>query len=171
MPTNRALTARQSPSEQAPNRTPPLSQIRAAADLSNRLEREIPEAIARTLTAAGERLQAEARALIGTEPAIWPALAESTVEEKTRLGFTGQVSETDPLLRTGELRASITATADPDGITLGSTSPIAAWMEQGTMHVPARPFLAPTVAAHAEDIAHSVADAVAETIRNALRQR
>ena len=87
----------------------------------------------------------DAEAMIGTERADWPALAESTVEEKTRLGYVGHVSDTDPLLRAGELRGSIESDAERSGSTvsgvIGSNSKIAAYQEMGTSRIPPRPFL------------------------------
>lgn len=88
----------------------------------------------------------DAEAMIGTERPEWAALAESTVEEKTKLGYIGQVSGTDPLLRTGELRGSIEADAERRGNIIegvvGSNSKVALYQEVGTSRIPARPFLA-----------------------------
>jgi hypothetical protein len=83
---------------------------------------------------------------IGREDNGWPPLAESTIAEKERLGFTGKISGTDPLLRTGEMRASITfeVTPTPVGVdlVLGSADPVAKYQELGTATIPPRPFLA-----------------------------
>ena len=54
----------------------------------------------------------EAKDFIGHELAEWKPLAPSTIAEKERLGFTGQVSATDPLLRTGDMRDSIEAMSE-----------------------------------------------------------
>lgn len=87
----------------------------------------------------------DAKSLIGQELSEWPALAESTVAEKERLGYTGAVSATDPLLRTGELRDSIKADAElsPGGAIgmVGSNDPIAEYQELGTSRIPPRPFM------------------------------
>lgn len=144
---------------------------RETARLLAEIDQAIPAAIHRTLTSAAERLQADARAMVGTEPAIWPALATATIAQKQRLGFTGHVSPTDPLLRTGQLRESITATADPDGITLASSDPVMTFHEHGTARMPARPVLAPTIAASIDEIGHALAGSVAETIRTILSRR
>lgn len=92
----------------------------------------------------------DAEALIGQELDVWPPLADSTVAEKERLGYTGQVSDTDPLLRTGELRGSIEADAEGtatgvEGV-IGSNSQVALWQEMGTAKIPPRPFLATAMA-------------------------
>jgi phage gpG-like protein len=96
-----------------------------------------------------EAVAVEAKELIGHESPKWPALAEATIAEKQRLGFTGQVSATDPLLRTGDLRESIKVEVEvsPYGATgvVGSESLIALWQELGTANakhaIPPRPFL------------------------------
>lgn len=90
----------------------------------------------------------EARALIGQELPEWPPLTARTIAEKQRLGYTGQISETDPLLRTGQLKASISAESEATttgavGI-VGSDDKIAAYQELGTSKLPPRPFIAPT---------------------------
>ena len=90
-------------------------------------------------------LAKNAQDMIGRENNGWKALAESTVEEKQRLGFTGQRSATDPLLRTGVLESSISAQADRQGLTIkgviGSDDEVAIYQEMGTSRIPPRPFL------------------------------
>lgn len=73
----------------------------------------------------------------------WEPLAASTLEEKERLGFS---PPDNPLLRTGEMRDSISATVVGRDAIVGSTSDKALWHELGTKHIPPRPFLGP--AAH-----------------------
>lgn len=93
----------------------------------------------------GEAQKKIAADMIGHEQPQWAPLAPSTIEEKERLGFTGKVSGTDPLLRTGTLRDSIQYEVDPIAkgvdITLGSHDPVAAYQELGTSSIPPRPFL------------------------------
>lgn len=102
----------------------------------------------------------EAKALIGKENEFWPALSEATldgfwhpggfaVKGKRELGFTGHESSTDPLLRTGGLRASIDrdvrVTSDGAEGAVGSKLKVALWQEMGTVNarypIPPRPFL------------------------------
>ncbi len=109
------------------------------------------------LAAAGRNLTQHAKAMIGTENEKWPALAASTVEEKQRLGYTGKVSATDPLLRTGELRDSISAKVEGAKVVLGATDPIALFQELGTSRIPARSFIAATVFKEGHAAAHTVA--------------
>jgi hypothetical protein len=95
---------------------------------------------------AAEIVQTEAKGLIGQENVevaggAWPDLAESTVVEKARLGYVDQVSPTDPLLRTGELRASIQMQAEGNEAAVGSDDPVAVYQELGTSKIPARSFL------------------------------
>ncbi len=67
-----------------------------------------------------------------------------------------------PWLQTGTLRASIAHSADDNSAVVGSNDPAAAPQELGTAAIPPQPFLAPTAAAQAEDIARRVGSAVAE---------
>ena len=92
----------------------------------------------------------DAKSLIGHELDRWPPLAESTIAEKQRLGYVGQVSGTDPLLRTGDMRETIKAHAEltasgAEGV-VGSGSKIALYQEVGTHRIPPRPFLAEAMA-------------------------
>jgi hypothetical protein len=112
----------------------------------NHLERAVARSPAVAVVALTETMEAvavEARACIGHEMPGWPALAPSTVAEKERLGYTGRLSPTDPLLRTGEMRESISASVDAATLTgvVGSTDPVAIFQELGTERIPPRPFL------------------------------
>ncbi|MCJ2084596.1 hypothetical protein MKK88_01115 [Methylobacterium sp. E-005] len=90
-----------------------------------------------------------AKEMIGREDNGWPALAPSTVAEKTRLGMIGRISATDPLYRKGTMRESFgsSAGATGDGAegAIGSTSGIAAFHENGTSRMPPRPIFMPTM--------------------------
>ena len=99
----------------------------------------------RGLEAAGEGLVAGAQAMIGEEVREWPGLADITIQQKEALGYTGRISATDPLYRTGELRTSISYTLHGYGVTLGSTDPIAPYQENGTSRIPPRPFISTTM--------------------------
>ena len=68
----------------------------------------------------------------------WAQLADSTVAEKWRLGFFGQVSETDPLLRSGAVRDSIEHKVDGAEGHIGSDDQIMEYQELGTVHIPPR---------------------------------
>lgn len=69
----------------------------------------------------------------------WQELAESTKDERERLGYTPD----EPLLRSGELRDSIGYEVHLlEGI-VGSTSDIMVYQELGTEHIPPRAVLGP----------------------------
>ena len=124
------------------------------------------EAKTLALRRVAEHVRDEAQALIGTEDESWPALADSTVEEKQRLGYTGRVSATDPLLRTGELRASIqVGEVTPERSVVGTDDPIAAFQEHGTSRIPPRPFLGTAVFREEEKLKAFIG----ETLTVALR--
>ncbi len=110
------------------------------------------------LEAAGELFERTAKDMIGEEIAQWPPLAPSTVEEKQLLGYTGRVSATDPLYRTGELRASIGHHVDGKRVVLGSDDPVAEFHEFGTSRMPARPFIGATVFREAREAADLIAN-------------
>jgi hypothetical protein len=105
----------------------------------------------------------EAKDVIGTYRYGWPQLAESTQEERVRLGY----SANDPLLRDGTLRDSIGVDAphweDPhkvDGY-VGSPLKVALWQEVGTSNIPPRSFLA-GAARRSEDKIHDMAGRVVQ---------
>jgi hypothetical protein len=79
---------------------------------------------------------------IGHELAEWKPLAPSTVEQKTRLGYVGNISATDPLLRTGANRDSIKVEVEGLEMAVGSDRKEFLWMELGTSRVPPRPSIA-----------------------------
>jgi hypothetical protein len=112
-------------------------------NLLERAAAELPAVAVVALTETVSAVAVEARAMIGHEHSIWPPLAESTVEEKERLGYTGHESATDPLLRTGKLRDSIEFSVDAVSLTgaVGSDDPVALYQELGTSRIPPRPFI------------------------------
>lgn len=71
----------------------------------------------------------------------WPELADSTKDDRVHQGF----SENDPLLRTGELRDSISHKVDHGALELavGSPDEKMVFHEFGTSKMPARPVLGP----------------------------
>ena len=136
-----------------------------AADM-RRVRDQMPEAKAAALRSAAESVRDEAKALIGTELADWPALAGSTIAEKRRLGFAGKVSDTDPLLRTGELRATIqVGEITPQHAVVGTDDPIAAYQEFGTERIPPRPFIGAAVFRTEAVARHKMAMVLVETLK------
>ena len=112
------------------------------------------------LEAAGRILVTDAKTMIGEEIREWADLAPSTVEEKQRLGYTGQVSATDPLLRTGQLRNSISSGVEGHKLVLGSDDPVAPYQEFGTSRIPPRPFIGATMFREGGEAAELVANHV-----------
>lgn len=74
----------------------------------------------------------------------WEELAESTKEQKERLGYGDEGNDWQPLLREGNLRDSIGYEVNMPGLyaIVGSKSKIAAFQEFGTSRgIPPRPFI------------------------------
>ena len=82
----------------------------------------------------------------------WAPLADSTMREKTRLGYTGRLSADDPLYRTGEMRDSIEHRTEDLEAEIGTDSEIAPYHEFGTSKMPPRPFLGPSLVRNKENI-------------------
>lgn len=75
--------------------------------------------------------------------AAWANLAPSTVDDRIRKGFTPD----DPLERTGGLRKSYGHKTQGAVAVVGSASPIALYMEQGTSKMPPRAVVGPAAVA------------------------
>lgn len=88
-------------------------------------------------------VEAQAREVIGTYNYGWKELAESTQKDRVSKGYTPD----EPLLRTGDLAASIKHKAERSGAFFGaqgvvySDSKIALYQELGTKNIPPRSFL------------------------------
>ena len=82
----------------------------------------------------------------------WAGLADVTVREKERLGYTGRLSADDPLYRTGEMRDSISHRTGEMEAFIGTDSPIAPYHEFGTDKMPPRPFIGPALVKNKENI-------------------
>jgi hypothetical protein len=138
--------------------------------MANTLPEAINAALRDALAEIGPRMVETARERIGQELPEWAPLADSTIAEKQRLGFTGQVSPTDPNLRTGAYRDSFAFEIVADwphfGIRLSNTSPVAEFLEHGTATAPPRPSLAPTVDQYRDEIT-ATAKQVAQQTANA----
>jgi hypothetical protein len=117
------------------------------AEMLERAAIESPAAASLALKATLDAVTLEAKGYIGHELPEWPPLADSTIAQKGRLGFVGHLSATDPLLRSGDMRASIAnEVAGLEGV-VGSPDKVALWQELGTHNsksgnIPPRPFLA-----------------------------
>lgn len=97
------------------------------------------------LSAWAKLVERSAKAKFGDyQPSVgsfqaWAPLADSTKEERVRLGFTPD----DPLFRSGGLKMSIGHEVWGLEAAVGSTSEIMVYQELGTATIPARPVLGP----------------------------
>lgn len=116
-----------------------------------------------------------AKGFIGQERPEWKPLAARTVKEKIEEGFGGQVSPTDPLLRTGDLRRSIEGavvlTSFGVAAVIGSKSSVARDQELGTATIPPRPFLALAMATLEPEAVKSMAKAAGAIFDPSLWER
>lgn len=108
------------------------------------------------------KIEKTAKEEFGTyQPAVgpfdaWPELAESTKDERERLGFTPD----DPLLRSGDLRDTIkhrTANLETE---IGSDSDVMVYQEFGTERIPPRPVLGPAAERNHDAILATLGGAV-----------
>ena len=111
------------------------------------LESRIPEARKKGLEAAGKLVKGEIQDEMGHyQGAIhglpeWAPLAERTVDDRVAHGYTPN----DPLVRSGELRATIGYTVHDDHVEIGSPDKIMEYQEFGTpdarFPIPPRPVI------------------------------
>lgn len=98
------------------------------------------------LTIVGRFIEKESKKIIGHRQSVlgygfWPELAEATKQEKERLGYGDASNDWQPLLRTGEMRESISYSVQLHKVYIGSSSDIMVYQEKGTNRIPARPVL------------------------------
>lgn len=113
------------------------------------------EAVANKIEKRAKKEIGEYQEAVGPFQA-WEELADSTKAERVRKGYT----ENDPLLRSGELRESISHETKGLEAVIGSDSDIAVYQELGTPHIEPRPFLGPAVEHNHEAIRKIVGGAV-----------
>jgi hypothetical protein len=122
-----------------------------AAELEHQIA-EIPVATEAALATIGSAVAEIARHKIGEyQGAVagagwafpeWPLLAARTVADKTAKGF---APPDNPLLRTGEMRSTVSFFVAGDMLVVGSTDPVARYQEIGTDRIPPRPFIGPAM--------------------------
>ena len=137
--------------------------IRQFANLLSTIAAQVSHEEKQAKMHAAEAMVKTAKEMVGSEGNGWPPLAESTIAEKERLGYTGHVSATDPLLRTGEYRDSFSVTEGPP-TQFGTTDENAAVHEFGNAHEPPRPVVGPATLKHS----HEVGETFAKWFRNRL---
>jgi hypothetical protein len=118
------------------------------------IERDLTEVGPAVIARACEMVLKEAKRVIGKGYPDWPALKADTIAEKVRQGYAAP----KPLLRTGDMRASIEYTVDKHKMEgeVGTDSDIAVFQELGTSRIPPRSFLA-SGAKHVEARIHTMA--------------
>ncbi len=95
--------------------------------------------VAKTIKNKAKKSIGHYQSAVGNFPA-WATLKDSTLAEKTRLGYS---PPDNPLLRTGEMRDSISYEVKGLTAVIGSTDQKAVWHELGTSKMAMRPFLGP----------------------------
>jgi HK97 gp10 family phage protein len=126
----------------------------------------------RALNAAAKLIKVDARAQIGhyqdevgAYPA-WAPLAESTEDEKARIGAPADA----PLEREGDLKKSFRSNFEGDSaVVVGSTDPNMEWHEFGTVKMPPRPVLGPTLDKNIDAIQALVGASAVDAIVNGQR--
>jgi len=113
------------------------------------------EAVAVKIEKTAKKQIGEYQYAVGPFPE-WEELADSTKADRVRKGYT----ENDPLLRSGQLRDSISHETKGLEAAIGSDSDIAVYQELGTVEIAPRPFLGPAVEHNHEAIKKIVGGAV-----------
>jgi HK97 gp10 family phage protein len=112
----------------------------------------------RALDKAAQLIEKSAKAEIGVyQPEVgpfpaWAPLAESTVEDRVRKGYTPN----DPELRSGALRESISREVSGREAVVGSDSEVMVYQEMGTSKMPPRPILGPAAFKNKKQIARII---------------
>jgi len=91
----------------------------------------------------------------------WAELADSTKDEKERLGYVGNGGDHyQPLLREGVLRDSYEEQTRGNEAVVGSTDEVALYQELGDEHRPPRPVIGPAAYDSKQDIGEKAASTV-----------
>ena len=125
----------------------------AEAAMLNELNHELEKAAVKVEKTAKAKLGHYQEAS-GTFNA-WAELADSTKKERVAQGYT----ENDPLLRSGNLKDSITHETNHLEAIIGTNIDYAIDMEAGSKKSPPRPFLAPALFENVETIKEIVGSA------------
>lgn len=126
-----------------------------------RAHERIEDATHRGLERASRIVEDEAKREIGTYQdqagpfGAWAELADATKADRVAKGFT----ENDPLLRTGDMRDTISHVVGRHEAAIGSDSEIAVYQELGTSRIPARSFLGGAAFRKAEEVATTLGHA------------
>lgn len=117
-----------------------FNSVGALANFMEGIANSLPQAQHAALDEASTFLLEKVKAIPGnyqSDP-VWPPLAEATVEDRVRKGFTPD----DPLRRTGEFAESFDKHVDsPTRAEVGSNDERTGMVEYGTKRMPPRPVL------------------------------
>jgi phage gpG-like protein len=119
-----------------------------------KIESEVVNHVA--LERAAKIIEKESKDMLGHEHADWPPLAEATRADRERRGFDSD----GPLLRTGQLRESISHTSNHEKAIVGSNLDRAVYHEFGTSRMPPRSFLADAAKAKLEEVVDTIGHTV-----------
>jgi phage gpG-like protein len=114
--------------------------LKAFAAHIERLAVASPVTLHETVVVACRVVERKAKDLIGHPQDQWPPLADRTIADKQRLGFTAK-DDYSPLLRTGDLRDSISFEVEGLKGVVGSTDQVMVYHEFGTKNMPPRSVL------------------------------
>ena len=145
----------------------------ALARALERVSLKLPDSLGAAMEASAVLVEQTAKAEIGTYQTAdmgpfteWAPLKPATVAEKRALGYADDEND-NPLLRTGEMRDSISHAYDWQRFefVVGSTDEIAVYQELGTPKgLPPRPFLAPALYRNVPTILKLVGTSIESTL-------
>lgn len=153
-----------------------MLEMESLAALAHHFESEMVAelgGVKRGLEKAAKLIEETAQDEIGTyQGAIgpypeWASLADSTEQEKTRLGYPANA----PLLRTGDLRESIVHEVGEWEATVGSTDPVMTYHEFGTDKMPPRPVIGPALYRNLDAVQQLVGDFAYEIISGEKQEK
>jgi hypothetical protein len=147
---------------------PEFSNFTDLAKHLQRVARDVPKVTEKAMHAIGKTVGHAARAKIGEyqgaagEFNAWAQLEDATQADRLRKGF----SANDPLLRSGELAASVSYDLVIAGraqtLSVGSDLDLGLWQEMGTRTIPPRPFVGPAMFEHEKHSQEILAKAIEE---------
>lgn len=132
------------------------TQLQKVVGSYERREKNLLEIVGRFVTIQSKSIIGHRQYVPGF--AIWADLAESTKQEKEKLGYGNAGNDWQPLLRTGEMRDSISYSVELHQVHIGSTSEIMVYQEKGTFFIPARPVLSLTMYKEKQKLQQAVGD-------------
>jgi hypothetical protein len=145
--------------------------LSAFAEHLESLAVEVPPAQHKALGTALVILEKDMREQIGHEQGqvgehpAWAPLADSTEDEKARLGYPTDA----PLLRDGDLQDSFKHEQSGDEGIVGSTDPVMVYHESGTDRMPPRPVVGPALFKNRKKIESLLGEATFEVVKGSIK--